>query len=182
MRKKEFIVTILAIFLFSFIPLVFSQECGDFVCDVGEEATCPSDCTGENIVNPEEIAYDEEEIAPAPDEITYEEEMTYEDEEVTLETSNDGEILNDNNDNFSNIGINILIVVSVLILIGAIGFIIYLKVKKKSSSSPASPVSVKPQAPAVVSAQSKAPVPVNTKVAVKKQPVEKEVGYDVVTK
>lgn len=39
------------LFCLMFFPFVLSLECGDFICEVDENITCPSDCDGEDAEN-----------------------------------------------------------------------------------------------------------------------------------
>lgn len=52
--KKVIFILGLVLFMFSF---VLAAECGDFVCDTGENESCPLDC-----LNAEEMALDPEKI------------------------------------------------------------------------------------------------------------------------
>jgi len=122
---------VLGVFLILIIPFAFSQECGDLICDSGENVSCLSDCVGDDF----------EEIAPSPNDSAIEEEL------AALEKSNDS----------PGLIIKVIIFISVLFILGIVCFIIYIRMRKGSEVSEqgesAEKVFVQPQSDVVVSGQ-----------------------------
>jgi hypothetical protein len=132
MNKK---LVIAGIFLVLCLNLVFAVECGDFVCESGEEATCPSDCTDNVIIDTGQNNI------PVDDEIPLE--NVSRELDIQLDIGNDTGVKQKNviNTNlpeeivaesfFSGIGFKILIIFFILIIVGVIGFVFW-KMKKNN--------------------------------------------------
>lgn len=102
MRKLFFAIMVLSILFSSF---VFSQECGDFVCDAGEDASCPSDCTP-NDTGEQNIM-------------------------MSQNLDNENNILGEAGQSsfFSSNIFKTIIILLILIVLGVVGFFIYRKTK-----------------------------------------------------
>ena len=122
---------IVLVLLILFAPLVFSQEeCGDSICEVGEETTCPSDCTGLSLEN-ETLPTNE--TAPTG-------------EQVSVDTTSESDIVaSEKSGFFSSLAFKIIIVLLVLIAIGIVGFVVYNKMRKGEQSLVTSPIPIKTQ-------------------------------------
>ena len=110
MRRLFFAIMVLSILFSSF---VFSHECGDFVCEAGEDASCPPDCTPGDAGVP--VTAGVPATAGVPGDIV-----------AGVSDSSDNALSEvEGSSFFSSNMFKIVVVLLILIILGAIGFILY---------------------------------------------------------